>query len=114
MSSRQPQVIHLEYVNDSGERVEGDFLYTLPSLRQRVAIGVEESKMRAGAAADELDDVIRALIVQIAYLKHTVQFPADLTFDDSVDPYLLSQLYEGALSIESTFLDKLAPKGNAG
>jgi hypothetical protein len=107
MSSSRIHHVEIEYTNDQGDTVTGLFDYTLPSLRTRVAIGVEEAKLRSGMTADTLDEVTLAVIVQIAYLKHTVVFPDDLTFDDNVDPYLMSYLYEEVLSFESRFLDAL-------
>ena len=107
MSAKRTHHVELEYTNDQGQDVTGSFSYTLPSLRTRVAIGVEEAKLRNGMTADVLDEVTLAVIVQIAYLKHTVTFPDDLTFDDNVDPYLMSRLYEEVLSFESSFLDRL-------
>ena len=101
-------VIRLKYHNDDGAEREGDFVYTLPSLRARIAIGVEEAKLRGGVLASQLDDVTLAMIVQLAYLKATVQFPADLTFDENTDPFLMSKLYEEALSFEGTFLERLS------
>tara|TARA_R110002110_G_scaffold92555_9_gene241484 strand:+ start:1299 stop:1640 length:342 start_codon:yes stop_codon:yes gene_type:complete len=108
----QRHTINITYHNDDGVEAEGEFLFTLPSLRARIAIGVEEARLREGITADLLDDVTLAVIVQFSYLKNTVQFPVDLTFDDNVDPYLMSKLYEEALSFESTFLNGRDRSGN--
>lgn len=82
------------------------FTFTMPSIRQRIEIGKLEAKMRGDFPSDQLDDVSRSLMYQLAYLNSVVSTPDGFSFDDQVDPFVMNHVYKECLDFEATFLEQ--------
>ena len=80
------------------------FIFTMPTIRQRIDIGKLEAKMRGDVPSDHLDDISRALMYQLAYLESCVEAPDGFSFDDQVDPHYMNVVYKECLDYEATFL----------
>ena len=88
-----------------GEVIERDFTFNMPTIRVRREIGILEAKMRKGVPAEQLDELTRTLIAQIAFLTLSVVSPEGISFDDQTDPTLLNKVFEEVLVFENTFLE---------
>ena len=82
------------------------FTFTMPSIRQRIEIGKREATMKGDFPSDQLDDVSRSLMYQLAYLNSTVSMPDGFSFDDQVDPFIMNFVYKECLDFEATFLEQ--------
>ena len=96
-------------ISDITKTIEVDgkeFIFTMPTIRQRIDIGKLEAQMRGDVPSEQLDDVARALMYQLAYLSSCVKAPDGFSFDDQVDPFYMNHVYKECLNFEATFLEQ--------